>query len=84
MTTDVLRFGQIPHMEAQGVAFFGEFYAHEVQFQNSTGAWTDMKTSSVPGFFTRLIKSLKLIEQAVLSSIFRDMEGKEGIWVLLF
>lgn len=71
-------------MAAQGLAFFGEFYAHEVQFQNSAGAWTYMKASRVPGFFTRLIKYLKLIEQSVLSSVFRDMEGKEGIWVLLF
>lgn len=71
-------------MAAQGVSFFGEFYAHEVQFQNSTGAWTDVKGSRVPGFFTRLIKSLKLIAQSVLSSVFRDMEGKEAIWVLLF
>lgn len=71
-------------MAAQGVAFFGEFYAHEVQFQNSTGAWTDMKTSRVPRFFTRLINSLKLIEQSALSSLLRDVEGKEGIWVLLF
>lgn len=58
-------------MAAQGVSFFGEFYAHEVQFQNSTGAWTDMKTSSVPGFSTRLINSLKLIEQSGLSSVLR-------------
>lgn len=71
-------------MAAQGVALFGEFYAHKVQFQNRTGAWTDMKNSRAPGFFTRLITSLKLIAQSVLSSVFRDMEGKGGIWVLLF
>lgn len=71
-------------MAVQGVAFFGEFYAHDVQFQNSAGAWTDMKTPRFPGFFTGLIKSLKLIAQSVLSSVFRDMEGKEGIWALLF
>lgn len=71
-------------MAVQGVAFFGEFYAHDVQFRNSAGAWTDMKTPRFPGFFTGLIKSLKLIAQSVLSSVFRDMEGKEGIWALLF
>lgn len=71
-------------MAAQGVAFLGEFYVQEVQFQNSTGAWTDMKTPRFPGFFTGLVKSLKLIAQSVLSSVFRDMEGKEDIWVLLF
>ena len=70
-------------MATQGLAFFGEFYTHDVQFQNNTEAWAYMKDSRVPGFFKRFIKSLKLVAPSVLSSVFSEMEGREGIWVLL-
>lgn len=39
-TTDFLEFGKVPHMAAQGVAFFGEFYTHDVQFPSNTEVWT--------------------------------------------
>lgn len=71
-------------MAAQGVSFFGECYTHDIQFQNHTEAWTYMKAFRVPRFFKRLMKSLKLIAPSVLSSVFSDMEGRQGIWVLLF
>lgn len=84
LTTNFLKFGLVPHMAAQAVAFFGEFYTRDVQFRNKTEAWTYMKASRVPGFYKSLIKSLKLIAPSVLSSVFSEMEGREGIWFLLF
>lgn len=68
-------------MAAQGLAFFGESYTHDVHFQNNTEAWTYMKASRASGFFKRFLKSLKLIAPSVLSS--GETEGREGIWVLL-
>lgn len=71
-------------MAAQGVAFFGEFYTHDVQFRNNTEAWTYIKASRVPGFFKRLIKSLKLIAPSVLSSVYSEMEVEKAFGFCYF